>query len=190
MAEFITIHLKGEKEARGIFQGLATRMNQIAVKPTLEWLEGRLTEAFRQVIGPGSLVYYAGDTETRLWDGLSSQVRDERLTYYEGSPHGGFVRRGTRPYKGGGRAGGYQRLKTWAESKLGVPPAAASRVAWFTLMRGTRKTPSETYPVGSKQYDYPLKVVEVEGRDALQQVASRLGRIVISYVESKQAGLG
>lgn len=182
--DLITITLKGQAQAHSIFQGLARQFKPIALRPTFDWLENELTEAFRKVIGPGSPVYYKGG----LWSGLSSQVSDDSLTFSEGAEHGPPVRRGTRGYQGGGRPGGYQRLKTWAESKFGAGPSA--RIAWFTLKKGTRSTKSATYPPGRPQYDYPLKVVEVDGKPALQRVADKLGEIVIRYVDSKQAGLG
>lgn len=182
----ITITLKGQTQATSIFRGLARQFKPIALRPTLDWLQDELAKAFEKVIGPGSTVYYQGG----LWNGLSSQVGDDSLAFYEGAEHGAPVRRGTRAYQGGGRPGGYQRLKTWAESKLGVGPSAASRIAWFTLKRGTRSLKSPTYPPGRPQYDYPLKVVEVDGQPALQRVADKLGEIIIRYVDSKQAGLG
>lgn len=185
MAKFITLTLKGANAAIETLDGLQ-QMQKTVLMPGLRWLEDELTTAFGEVIGPASPLHYKGV----LWAGLHSSVDETSLKFYERAPHGPFVRAGTYPYRGGGREGGYERLKTWAEEKLGVGPAAQSRIAWFTLLRGTFRATPYRYPPGKRRYDYPLRVVEVEGKPALDRAAEKLGEIIVKYIDSKRAPIG
>jgi hypothetical protein len=150
------------------------------IQPELVHLANKLMDSAREELGPP--IRYHGDMERGLGarrEGTSEAVVTQTAL------HDQFVRDGTAgPYKGFPVP-----VKTWAMTKLGLPPEQAGAIATRVQQYGTSDFfERHYYPIGHRGFKYAEYIVVQKELDEIQQAAMRIGALALQYALGKVRG--